>query len=91
MPNRIGMNVRITSTSDGQRTVLNIAGRLESADISELDKEILSEIGSLVLDLSELQSADETGILKLGELAEGGAEFRGVSPYLQMLLDDQST
>ncbi len=89
MPYSLGMNVRITSTNDEERKILHIAGRLQSADVSELNKEITSDIGSLVIDLSELQSADKAGIMRLGELSAAGAEFRGVSPYLQMLLNDQ--
>jgi hypothetical protein len=81
------MSVRITRAIDGERTVLQVAGRLESADLSELDKEIRSLDGPFVLDLSELLSADERGIERLGELAAGAAELRGASGYVQMLLD----
>ena len=80
------MSVRITRAIDGQQTVLQVAGRLESADLSELDKEIRSLDGPLVLDLSELLSADEAGIEKLRVLAAGRAELRGASHYVQMLL-----
>ena len=82
----VDMSVRVTPTIDGERTVLQVAGRLESADLSELDKEIRSLDGPLVLDLSELLSADEAGIEKLRELLSAGAELRGASHYVQMLL-----
>ena len=82
------MNVRITTTTDVDPTVIKIVGRLEAADVPELDKEIDSVDGRLVLDLSELKSAEPAGIERLRELAAGGAEFRGASPYVQMLLDD---
>jgi hypothetical protein len=81
------MSVRVTRTIDGERTVLEVAGRLESADLSELDKEIDSVDGSFVLDLSELRSADERGVERLRELAAGAAELRGASGYVQILLD----
>ena len=81
------MSVRVTRAIDGKQTVLQVAGRLESADLSELDKEIHSLDGPLVLDLSELLSADEAGIKKLRELEVGAAELRGVSGYVRMLLD----
>ena len=84
------MNVRIITTNDREQTLLKVAGRLKSADISELDREIRSIAGPFVLDLSELLSADEAGIEKLRELAAGGAELRGASPYVQLLVDAKS-
>ena len=83
------MNVRITSIHEGERMILNIAGRLQSADLAELNKEITSDVASLMLDLSELLSADRAGIELLRELVAMGAELRGVSRYMQMLLNDQ--
>ena len=81
------MNVRINSTNIGERTILTIAGRLQAADVSELDEEIHAEIESIVFDLSELLSADETAVSRLRELAAEGAEFRGVSPYVKLLMN----
>lgn len=86
----LAMNIRIISASEGDQTVLQIAGRLRSGDLSELDKAIQSGDGSFVLDLTDLQSADEAGIVRLRELAAGNGELRGVSPYVQMLLDGNS-
>ena len=81
------MSVRVTRVIDGKRTVLQVAGRLESADLSELDKEIRLLDGPWVLDLSELLSAGEAGIKKLRELEVGAVELRGASGYVRMLLD----
>lgn len=82
------MNVRITPTIDGQRTVLQVAGRLQLDDISELEKETGAVEGTLVLDLSELMSADKTGIVTLRTLKAEGAELRGVSQYVRLLLKE---
>ena len=46
--------------------------------------------GPLVLDLSELKSADQAAVERLRELASEGAERRGASRYVQMLLDANS-
>ena len=81
------MNVRISRSIDGERHVLQVAGRLESANLSELEKEVRSVDGPLVLDLSQLLSADAVGIERLRELASTGAELRGGSHYIRMLLD----
>jgi anti-anti-sigma regulatory factor len=85
------MKVRITKETDSEETIIRIAGRLRSEVIPELEKECQSVVGPLVLDLSELVSADKAGIEKLRELAGGRAELRGVSGYVQMLLDDQES
>ena len=90
MPYKLGMNIRVERFSEEQRTVLRIAGRLQSADVSELDKETQSVEGPLTLDLSELMSADNAGIERLRELQAQGAEMRGASRYMQMLLDPNS-
>ena len=81
------MTVRIATTSVGERTVIQIAGRLDSREVPELDREIRSIVGRFVLDLSELISADEAGLKRLRELASSVAELRGASHYLQILLD----
>ncbi|MBC8868754.1 MAG: hypothetical protein H8E44_05025 [Planctomycetes bacterium] len=85
------MNVRIIRRIDGEQTILRIAGRLQSVDLSILAEEIRTVAGPLLLDLSELVSADKAGIEKLCELAGGRAELRGASGYVQMLLDDQES
>ena len=82
------MSLRIITTSDGEQTLVKVAGRLQLPFESELDREIRSIDGPFVLDLSELLSADEAGIAKLRKLASSGAELRGTSGYVQMLLDD---
>ena len=85
------MNVRITPTIDDQQTVVKVVGRLQSDDISELEKEVCAVEGTLALDLSELLSADKTGIERLRELRAEGAELRGASQYVQLLLDSGGT
>ncbi len=85
------MSFRITSTIDGELTRVKVAGRLQPPFESELDKEIRSIDGAFELDLSELLSADKAGIEKLRQLASNGAELRGASGYVRMLLDDVSS
>lgn len=84
---KLGMNIRVERFSEEERTVLKIDGRLLSVDVPELDKETRSVEGPLTLDLSELMSADNAGIERLRELQAEGAELRGTSRYVQMLLD----
>ena len=90
MPYKSGMNIRVVRFSEEERTVLKIDGRLQSVDVSELDQETRSVEGPLTLDLSELMSADKAGVERLRELQAQGAEMRGASRYMQMLLDPNS-
>ena len=81
------MSVRINRTTDAARTILQIAGRLESEVVPLLEQESRSVQGMLTLDLSQLISADEAGIKLLRELASRGAQLEGASHYVQTLLD----
>lgn len=85
------MSLRITRTLNSNTIVLRIAGRLRSGDVSELVAECDSAEGPLVLDLSELQSADPAGVVKLAELVERGAQIRGTSQYIELLLKRENT
>jgi hypothetical protein len=84
----VAMNIHISKTIDDKRTVLRIAGRLQRIDLPALDNEIHLSGCPSVLDLSELSSAEEAGIEKLRDLASSGAQLRGISPYLRLLLGD---
>jgi len=82
--------VRITKTIDELRTVLRIDGRLRSEDVEELARVFRSVQGATVLDLSELKWADRDGVEILRELVALGAEVRGASPYVALLLERNS-
>ena len=85
------MTVRIATTIVGERTVLQIAGRLQSCDVPELDRVIRLIVGRFVLDLSELVSADKAALKRLRECASSGVALQGVSHYVQLLLDDKES
>lgn len=80
------MSIRITRTSDSQETVLRIDGQLCLENVAELTREHLSVEGPLVLELSDLQSADKAGVDVLLELISLGVSIRGASPYIELLL-----
>jgi carbon storage regulator len=81
------MSIRITRTSDAGGTVLQVDGQLCSENLAELTKEHRSAEGALILDLSNLQSTDPAGVVVLLELVSLGAEIRGASPYIELLLE----
>jgi len=92
------MAIRIDITSEGPEVVVHLAGRLSGGAGTELRKACGPIEGAFVLDLSELLFADDAGIEVIRAVGEQGAEIRGASPFVQLLLgnscgletDDQS-
>jgi anti-anti-sigma regulatory factor len=84
------MEIRIDITSEGPMTVVHIAGHLSGAAVAQLRKACDPIEGSFVLDLSNLLIADDAGIDVIHTIVEEGAEVRGASPFVQLLLDDTS-
>ena len=83
------MTVRIETSAEGTKTTVSVAGRLEERAVSEFVKTCLSVESELVLDLTHLRSADPAGIREIQKLVQGGADLRGASPYIELLLDSQ--
>jgi hypothetical protein len=81
------MTVRIRTTYDSDQTVLWVDGYLTVEDVGELDREYRSAQGSIALELTNLLSADSAGTECLRELISLGAEIRGDSPYIALLLE----
>ena len=84
------MPIRVKKTSGDNETVLKIDGRLMSEDVDELAQVFRSVEGARALDLSDLLSADRPGVAILRELISLGAEVRGASPYIELLLKMKS-
>ena len=82
------MEIRIDITSEGPETVVRIAGRLSGVAVAQLRKACDPIEGAFVIDLSNLLFADATGIDVIRATVEKGAEVRGASPFVQLLLDD---
>ncbi len=83
------VTIRIETTSEGSKTVVSVAGRLEGPGVREFLKTCRSIAGEFVLDLTGLRSADPEGIEAIHKAVSGGAALRGVSPFIRLLLDDQ--
>ncbi len=84
------MTVRITKVIESGVCVLHIDGWLWSQDVSTLTNEYRGLTGPVALDLSQLQSADPAGLAALLKIASLGAELRGVSGYVNLLLSQNS-
>ena len=81
------MEIRIDITSEGPMTVVHITGSLSGAAVAQLRKACDPIEGGFVLDLSNLLIADDAGIDVIHTIVEEGAEVRGASPFVQLLLD----
>ena len=81
------MTVRIRKTCESDQTVLWVDGYLTAGDVGELDREYRSAQGSRGLELTNLLSADSEGVECLRDLISLGAEIRGNSPYIALLLE----
>ena len=80
------MVVRITKTDFDERTVLQVDGLLQAADVEALHREWEAACGEVTLELSQLRSADQRGVEALHELLARGVRLQGLSPYLELLL-----
>lgn len=81
--NRVNLHIS-AEEADGILTV-HVAGRLGFVGLGELRKTCRTA-RRIRLDLSELLSADDTGMDLLAALREDGAELVGVPPYIDLLL-----
>ncbi len=81
------MNIRIDFNSDGSKNAVLISGRLSSSTVAHLKKACDSIRDSFVIDLSNLLFADEDGINAIRTIVDKGAQIRGASPFVQLLLD----
>jgi anti-anti-sigma regulatory factor len=81
------MEIRIDIKVEKTETVVYVAGRLSGRVIAQF-REACDQIeDAFVLDLSNLLFADDVGIDVIRTLDEKGAQVRGTSPFIQLLLD----
>jgi CheY-like chemotaxis protein len=71
---------------EGDRRVVRLAGRLSAAHVPELLRACVEE-STVELDLTDLVSADMTGIDALQRIRAAGASLTGAPGYIQMKLD----
>jgi len=84
------MDLRIDIESEGPEVVLHVAGRLAGRSIAQLADVCEPIEGDYVLDLSKLMFADDSGAEAIRTLREGGAEVRGASSFIRLLIDGET-
>ena len=80
------MTIHISQFRSGDATVLQIDGWLEGQDSDELLLLAGGSTDEVVLDLSDLRSADPPGLRAIRRLVAQGVVVRGLSDYLKLLL-----
>ena len=84
------MDIRIDIESEGPDVVLHVAGRLPGSAITQLADVCEPMEGHYVLDLSKLKFADDAGTEVIRTLREGGADIRGASSFIRLLINGET-
>ena len=81
------MDMRIDIETKGPVEVVQVSGRLVEYFIQQLNNVCEPMEGNFVLDLSGLVFADDAGIDVIRSLREKGADIRGASSFIKLLID----
>ena len=81
--------LRIDITAKEPVVVLDLSGRLAGPAITQLTNVCEPMEGKFVLDLSKLKFADDTGVDVIRMLREKGAEIRGASSFIKLLINGE--
>ncbi len=84
------MEIRIDIESEGPEPVLHVSGRLTGPAITQLSNVCEPMEGCFVLELSKLKFADDAGADFIRTLRERGAEIRGASYFIKMLINGKT-
>jgi len=84
------MELRIDIETEGPDVVLHVAGRLAGPAIAQLTDVCESMEGHYVMDLSRLKFADDEGAEAIRTLREGGADIRGASSFIKLLINGET-
>ncbi len=84
------MEIRIDIESEGTDVVLHVSGRLTGPAITQLSDACEPMAGRFVLDLSKLKFTDDAGAESIRTLRERGADIRGASYFIKMLINGET-
>ena len=80
------MDLRVSVDRKGKTAVVHVDGRLAVCGVDDLDRAVRHAVGPVIVDLSNLWSADDAGVAALRLLMGRRVRLRGVSPYIALLL-----
>ena len=80
------MDLRLTVSREDRAIVVHVDGRLTVHGLHDLNRMVAGAAGAVILDLTNLLSADDAGVAALRLLTGRGVQLRGASPYVALLL-----
>jgi hypothetical protein len=81
------MSFRLISSDTNDLSTIRVVGRLRDDGVAVLGDACERARRPLVLDLSEMTSASDAGVVLLARLASAGVHLLGASQYVRLLLE----
>jgi anti-anti-sigma regulatory factor len=81
------MDIRIDIETKGPVDVVHVSGRLIVSSVKQLTHICEPMEGNFVLELSNLVFADDVAVDAIRSLREKGADIRGASSFIKLLID----
>jgi len=81
------MDIRIDIETKGPVDVVHVSGRLIVSSVKRLTDICEPMEGNFVLELSNLVFADDVAVDAIRSLREKGADIRGASSFIKLLID----
>ena len=81
------MDIRIDIETKGPVDVVHVSGRLIVSSVKQLTDICEPMEGNFVLELSNLVFADDVAVDAIRSLREKGADIRGASSFIKLLID----
>jgi ABC-type transporter Mla MlaB component len=73
---------KIDRSSEKQKTILRLSGRIDPEGVLELKRELEEVTGNVALDLKEVTRVDVEAVRFLGACVVQGIELRNCPPYI---------
>jgi ABC-type transporter Mla MlaB component len=78
--------LHVTTEKGEDESIVRLSGDLTGDFVAEADQALAAADGRLVIDASQLQSADPKGLAWLVAALDRGVQITGLSGYLEMRL-----
>jgi anti-anti-sigma regulatory factor len=84
---------KIQKMADGEFVLLNLGGRLEGTELTELQSVIASETANrkIALDLRDLKLVDQETVTFLARCETAGAQLRNCPAYIREWINRERT
>jgi hypothetical protein len=84
---------KVQKVADGDLVLLNLGGRLEGRELTELQRVIASESANrkIALDLRDVKLVDQETVTFLARCETGGAQLRNCPGYIREWINRERT